>query len=110
MPVSQWLEQVIDSVARTVAARVIDPHDVPLLGPIVIRIYHVDGQVVTGEIVTGYTSDIETVKPRFTTDAELEQIRMAVYYLVHEGTSFVTKTRDGSIQWTISAPAPSSDD
>jgi hypothetical protein len=112
MPISQWLQRVIDSVAHTVAARVIDPHDVPLLGPIAVQIHHVDGQVVTGTICSTeeHIPVVETSDSSFTSNVEVEQIRMAVYYLVHKGTPFVTKTRDGSILWTIGASAPSSDD
>ncbi|MFA6391538.1 MAG: hypothetical protein WCW66_02120 [Patescibacteria group bacterium] len=111
MPTSQWLEQVIDSVAHTVAARVFDPHDVPLLGPIAVQIHHVDGNIVTGTICSAeeHAPDIETTGSRFTTDAELKEIRMAVYFLVVQGESFVTKTRDGSILWTIGLPVPSED-
>lgn len=99
-----WEDRVIEGVARTVGARVIDPHDIPLLGPLAVEVGLFDGQgrTIVGNICSGsLPPDLETSCQRFSADTDRERIRTLISRLMHQGKSFVTRTRDGSVQWTI---------
>ncbi|MBU1075475.1 hypothetical protein KJ733_01555 [Patescibacteria group bacterium] len=101
-----WEKRVIESVARTVGARVIDPHDIPLLGPLAVERALWDGRIIIGNIFPGSLSpDLETSDLRFTGIDDQKRIRSLIGRLMSKGESFITRTRDGSVLWTINVPS-----
>lgn len=104
-----WEERVTNSVARTVAAQVIDQHDIPLKGAVAVEI-RVGHRMITGTICSSeeHVPDVETDKARFTEQSDLDKITSLTAGLLGSTQSFCTRTRDGSVMWTIGAPAEDS--
>ncbi|MFA6272195.1 MAG: hypothetical protein WC693_03740 [Patescibacteria group bacterium] len=106
MGLTQHQAMQVATIAGTVASRVIDFHNIPLKGAVAVEI-PLPPKVITGMICSSeeHAPDVETPNARFTEQVDCDKIVSLVSNLVDSGQSFVTRTRDGSVMWTIGCPA-----